>query len=195
MLQRRVRPSHGLESAYANRDHHACLQGLASSRSSTSRNSYYAPVLRLHGRHVRLHSSLHRGARSSTTSSACSSIPRSRARSACRIVRNFVELVMLAKRIIPCLDVTGGRVVKGVNFVNLRDAGDPVELAERYNAARRRRAGLSRHHRFERCARDHGGCGGAHRAQGFHPAHGGRRHPQCRRCAQHSACPARTKSA
>ena len=36
---------------------------------------------------------------------------------------------MLAKRIIPCLDVTGGRVVKGVNFVNLRDAGDPVELA------------------------------------------------------------------
>src|SRR3954453_22745154 len=40
---------------------------------------------------------------------------------------------MLAKRIIPCLDVTGGRVVKGVNFVNLRDAGDPVELAERYH--------------------------------------------------------------
>jgi len=40
---------------------------------------------------------------------------------------------MLAKRIIPCLDVTGGRVVKGVNFVGLRDAGDPVELAERYN--------------------------------------------------------------
>ena len=41
---------------------------------------------------------------------------------------------MLAKRIIPCLDVTGGRVVKGVNFLGLRDAGDPVELAERYNA-------------------------------------------------------------
>jgi imidazole glycerol-phosphate synthase subunit HisF len=41
---------------------------------------------------------------------------------------------MLAKRIIPCLDVTGGRVVKGVNFVGLRDAGDPVELAEEYNA-------------------------------------------------------------
>lgn len=40
---------------------------------------------------------------------------------------------MLAKRIIPCLDVTGGRVVKGVRFVNLRDAGDPVELAARYN--------------------------------------------------------------
>jgi imidazole glycerol-phosphate synthase subunit HisF len=41
---------------------------------------------------------------------------------------------MLAKRIIPCLDVTGGRVVKGVHFVGLRDAGDPVELAEEYNA-------------------------------------------------------------
>ena len=40
---------------------------------------------------------------------------------------------MLAKRIIPCLDVTGGRVVKGVNFVELRDAGEPVEIAARYN--------------------------------------------------------------
>ena len=41
---------------------------------------------------------------------------------------------MLAKRIIPCLDVTDGRVVKGTNFVNLRDAGDPVEVAARYEA-------------------------------------------------------------
>src|SRR5258706_5434210 len=41
---------------------------------------------------------------------------------------------MLANRNIPCLDVTGGRVVKGVNFVELRDAGDPVEIAARYNA-------------------------------------------------------------
>ncbi|WP_197324651.1 imidazole glycerol phosphate synthase subunit HisF [Ralstonia solanacearum] len=40
---------------------------------------------------------------------------------------------MLAKRIIPCLDVTNGRVVKGVNFVELRDAGDPVEIARRYD--------------------------------------------------------------
>ena len=40
---------------------------------------------------------------------------------------------MLAKRILPCLDVTGGRVVKGVNFVELRDAGDPVEISARYN--------------------------------------------------------------
>ena len=41
---------------------------------------------------------------------------------------------MLAKRIIPCLDVTAGRVVKGVSFVELRDAGDPVEIAKRYDA-------------------------------------------------------------
>ena len=40
---------------------------------------------------------------------------------------------MLTKRIIPCLDVTAGRVVKGVNFVELKDAGDPVEIARRYN--------------------------------------------------------------
>jgi cyclase len=40
---------------------------------------------------------------------------------------------MLAKRVIPCLDVTSGRVVKGVNFVGLRDAGDPVEIARRYD--------------------------------------------------------------
>jgi cyclase len=39
----------------------------------------------------------------------------------------------LSKRIIPCLDVTGGRVVKGVNFVSLRDAGDPVEIARKYD--------------------------------------------------------------
>ena len=42
---------------------------------------------------------------------------------------------MLAKRILPCLDVNAGRVVKGVNFVNLQDAGDPVELARVYNQA------------------------------------------------------------
>ncbi len=42
---------------------------------------------------------------------------------------------MLTRRIIPCLDVTGGRVVKGVRFQDLRDAGDPVELAARYDAA------------------------------------------------------------
>ena len=42
---------------------------------------------------------------------------------------------MLTKRIIPCLDVNNGRVVKGVNFVSLRDAGDPVEIAKAYDKA------------------------------------------------------------
>jgi cyclase len=42
---------------------------------------------------------------------------------------------MLSKRILPCLDVKAGRVVKGVNFVNLKDAGDPVEMAQVYNDA------------------------------------------------------------
>ena len=42
---------------------------------------------------------------------------------------------MFTKRIIPCLDVHGGRVVKGVNFVNLQDAGDPVEIADAYDKA------------------------------------------------------------
>ena len=41
---------------------------------------------------------------------------------------------MLGIRVIPCLDVNKGRVVKGTNFVNLKDAGDPVEIAERYNS-------------------------------------------------------------
>jgi imidazole glycerol-phosphate synthase subunit HisF len=45
------------------------------------------------------------------------------------------ERIMLAKRILPCLDVKAGRVVKGINFVDLRDAGDPVELAQVYNEA------------------------------------------------------------
>ena len=40
---------------------------------------------------------------------------------------------MLAKRIIPCLDIKDGRVVKGTNFVDLRDAGDPVKLAQKYS--------------------------------------------------------------
>ena len=59
-----------------------------------------------------------------------------------RSSRNFATLNrdkknskhMLAARVIPCLDVHGGRVVKGTNFVNLRDAGDPVEVARRYEA-------------------------------------------------------------
>lgn len=47
----------------------------------------------------------------------------------------YIGIFMLAKRILPCLDVKSGRVVKGVNFVDLKDAGDPVELAKVYNDA------------------------------------------------------------
>lgn len=50
------------------------------------------------------------------------------------MVVRYAENVVVLKRIIPCLDVDRGRVVKGTNFVNIRDAGDPVELAERYDA-------------------------------------------------------------
>ena len=51
---------------------------------------------------------------------------------ACALSGRYAR-AMLAKRIIPCLDVTAGRVVKGVNFLELRDAGDPVEIARRYD--------------------------------------------------------------
>src|SRR5258705_2046888 len=84
------------------------------------------------------------------TSQACSSIPRSRVRWGCRsFVTSFSQRVstvnrtqrtqieglwMLSKRIIACLDVRNGQVVKGVNFEGLRSAGDPAELARRYNA-------------------------------------------------------------
>ena len=54
--------------------------------------------------------------------------------------------LMLRRRVIPCLDVADGRVVKGTRFVDLVDEGDPPELAERYAARRRRRARLPRHH-------------------------------------------------
>src|ERR1051325_1954110 len=47
---------------------------------------------------------------------------------------HLYALTVVLKRVIPCLDVDAGRVVKGTNFVGLRDAGDPVELAERYDA-------------------------------------------------------------
>ena len=93
---------------------------------------------------------------------------------------------MLAKRIIPCLDVTGGRVVKGVNFVDLRDAGDPVESAKAYEEqgadeltflditassdARDTMVDIVR-----RCAE-----------QVFMPLTVGRRHPHGGRCAPHA---------
>ena len=65
---------------------------------------------------------------------------------------------MLTKRVIPCLDVKDGRVVKGVNFVGLRDAGDPIELARAYDEQKARRGDLPGHHRHERRPRHHGGA-------------------------------------
>ena len=73
-----------------------------------------------------------------------SSIRRRAARWGLKILENFAALEagmegggisMFTKRIIPCLDVNKGRVVKGVNFVDLKDAGDPVEIAKAYDAA------------------------------------------------------------
>jgi imidazole glycerol phosphate synthase subunit HisF len=75
---------------------------------------------------------------------------------------------MLAKRIIPCLDVNAGRVVKGVNFVELRDAGDPVEIARRYDEQGADEITFPRYHRQFRRSRHHpahrrsGGFAGLH---------------------------------
>ena len=57
---------------------------------------------------------------------------------------------MLSKRIIPCLDVKDGQVVKGVQFRNHEIVGEIVELAQRYRGRGRRRTGLLRHHRQQR---------------------------------------------
>ena len=100
---------------------------------------------------------------------------------------------MRTARVIPCLDVTNGRVVKGVNFVDLRDAGDPVELAARYDlegadelvfldiTASQRRPGHDGRRRR------------AHRRSGVHPVHGRRRHPRRRRRRARCCAPAPTR--
>src|SRR5271165_2228570 len=66
---------------------------------------------------------------------ACSFILRSQAMWACRSWRTSVNCETLAKRIIACLDVNDGRVVKGIQFEQIRDAGDPAELAAAHSAA------------------------------------------------------------
>ena len=71
---------------------------------------------------------------------------------------------MFTKRIIPCLDVNAGRVVKGVNFVDLKDAGDPVEIARAYD-----KAGAD-----ELVFLGTSGGGVC-----IYPVHSGRRHPYC----------------
>ncbi len=93
-----------------------------------------------------------------------------------RILRNFLDLVearraergkptclMLTKRIIACLDVRDGQVVKGVQFQELRHAGDPGELARRYNVEGHRRGGDPGHHRD---AGEAPGAGEDHRGGG-----------------------------
>ena len=105
------------------------------------------------------------------------------------------EAVVKVARVIPCLDVTDGRVVKGINFVDLRDAGDPVELAARYDARRCRRARVPRHHRVERRPRHDGRRGAARRRAGVHPVHGRRRHPHASRTPGGCCAPAPTRSA
>ena len=91
---------------------------------------------------------------------------------------------MFKVRVIPCLDVKDGRVVKGVKFVDLRDAGDPVEAAIAYDAAGADELMLPRHHREPREPRHHPRRGAAHRRGLLHAAHRrrrrahGRGHPQ-----------------
>ena len=96
----------------------------------------------------------------------------------------------LKARVIPCLDVKDGRVVKGVNFVNLRDAGDPVESAIAYDQGGRGRALLSRHHREPRRPRHPARRRAAHGGSLLHAADGRRRRPHDRR---HPQPPARRR--
>ena len=85
---------------------------------------------------------------------------------------------MFKVRVIPCLDVKDGRVVKGVNFVNLRDAGDPVEAAIAYDAAGADELMLPRHHREPREPRHH-----LRRGDGAPPKPASCRSPSAAACA------------
>ena len=84
------------------------------------------------------------------------------------------------KRVIPCLDVDKGRVVKGTNFVGLRDAGDPVELAERYDAEGADELVFLDITASHEAARHDRPAGAPHGRQRLHPAHDRRRHPLAR---------------
>ena len=84
---------------------------------------------------------------------------------------------MFTKRIIPCLDVNNGRVVKGVNFVNLRDAGDPVEIAAAYDKAGADELVFLDITASSDAQRDCGGHGTAGSRNRVYPVYRGRRHP------------------
>ena len=102
--------------------------------------------------------------------------------------------LMLRRRVIPCLDVADGRVVKGTRFVDLVDEGDPPELAERYAARGRRRAGLPRHHRRAGGPRHAPRHRRADRPPGVHPADGRWRRPERRATCATCSGPAPTRS-
>ena len=102
---------------------------------------------------------------------------------------------MNVARVIPCLDVTGGRVVKGTNFVDLRDAGDPVELAARYDAE-----GADELVFLDITASSDGRdtmVDMVYRSgrAGVHPVHGRRRHPHASTTPGGCCVPAPTRSA
>ena len=90
---------------------------------------------------------------------------------------------MLAKRVIPCLDVDAGRVVKGVRFQQLRDAGDPVAAGGALRPGGRRRARVPRHHGDARGSGGDPRRGLPHGRGGLHPAHRRRRRADRRRRA------------
>ena len=101
------------------------------------------------------------------------------------VIRHSLESVflleshfMLAKRIIPCLDVDRGRVVKGVNFVELIDAGDPVECGKRYDQAGADELvflDITASSDARNIVANYGAASGRH---GIHSLYCGRRHPQ-----------------
>ena len=100
---------------------------------------------------------------------------------------------MLLRRVIPCLDVDKGRVVKGVEFVDLRDAGDPVELAARYEDEGADELVFlditASHEKRETVAR----AGAPLRRRRVHPVHDRRRHPLGRRTPRRCSTPAPTR--
>ena len=120
---------------------------------------------------------------SAATSPACSSTRRNRATSGLQILRNFaascvgLNASMLSKRIIACLDVRDGQVVKGINFEGLRDAGDPAELARRYNVEGIDELVILDITATIEAAARAGRHDPRRRARAVHPAGGRRRHP------------------
>ena len=178
----------------------------ASPTAPTSTSSTRTPAPRPSGRRrdVVARHDRRTAARSSRRSraarcSASSSTPSAAAPTACACSPTSSTLrrgrrLMLRRRVIPCLDVADGRVVKGTRFVDLVDEGDPPELAERYASRGRRRARLPRHHGRARAPRHAPRDRRADGPPGVHPADRRRRRPDAStRCA--TCCgPAPTRS-